>query len=635
MLRLVPAALVLAGTLSGCGPSRMEIRRAVALAEASQSTQVNCERADACALASPLRELAEADRATSREHPRHHVLLLESGEDALLSRIHLIRAAQDSIDLQSFIYVQDDAGLFILHELLEAARRGVRVRVLLDQLFSFDDPAFLAELAQQHANFRMRLYNPTFRRARTNPFQFAAGIACCFTRFNQRMHNKLLLVDGSVGITGGRNYQNRYFDWDPAFNFRDRDVLVTGPVARQMQDSFEVFWQHPESVPIAELKDVAALLLDSSARSEPPPPAASWLNAPAPLTRSHRMLDLSAQAQNAALIRQRFVAPALPVAGPVQYVSDLPNKDFEPNTGRETDLSGQMRTLVAGARERIVLQTPYLVLSRPAREVFAELDERDGSPRVVVSTNSLASTDAFPAYALSHKYKRTYLRDLGFDIYEYKPFPADAPVDVIDHDNGDGDGDGEGPLAEGVSEFRFFRFYIPGSPGSRRDQGPVPLEQAGMRIGLHAKSLVVDEEIALVGTHNFDPRSDRFNTESALLVRDRVVAAALVASIERDIAPGNSWAIAPRPELPMISGLNYSVGKLFEQLPLFDFWPWRYATSWEFRADIPDCEPVPRDDARFEQCYEPVGDFPGVALDLKSIYTRILTAFGAGLAPVL
>ena len=95
-----------------------------------------------------------------------------------------------------------------------------------------------------------------------------------------------------------------------------------------------------------------------------------------------------------------------------------------------------------------------------------------------------------------------------------------------------------------------------------------------------------------------------------------------------------SSCCAPRPKPPVLSGLNYSVGKVFEQLPLFDFWPWRYATSWEYRG-LPECTPVPPEHPRFAECYQPVGDFPGVQLELKGIYTRILTAFGAGLAPIL
>jgi putative cardiolipin synthase len=163
----------------------------------------------------------------------------------------------------------------------------------------------------------------------------------------------------------------------------------------------------------------------------------------------------------------------------------------------------------------------------------------------------------------------------------------------------------------------------------------VPLQRAGVRIGLHAKSLVVDRRVGVVGTHNFDPRGDRYNTESAVMIEDPAFAAALADSIRRDTEPGNAWVIAPREKPPVFSGLDYSMGKVGEHLPIFDLWPTRYGTSYEFMPG-PDCPvPLPIDHVRFRACYRAVGDFPEVNLGLKSITTRIFTAFGAGLAPIL
>jgi putative cardiolipin synthase len=602
--------------LGACMPSRKDIREGVAAAQREQDTALTCDRADRCAITSPLRELGTRALAASRGgDPQHEVLLLESGQDALLARVALIRSAQRSIEMQTFIFAEDDAGYFMLHELLEAARRGVKVRVLLDQLFSVDDVRLLASLAQAHVNFDLRLYNPTFGEANTGPVQFVAGILCCFSRFNQRMHNKLLLVDEQVGITGGRNYQNRYFDWDPVFNYRDRDVLAAGPVARTMLESFEAFWKHPRSVPVAALRDVRRWVGD----------AGDPMAAPR-LTRAEQILDLSAQADNAALIQQRF-GPLARRVGRVDYISDLPNKPFERNSAAERDLTTSLQGLLRRADQRIVLQTPYLVLSRDAQKLFRELQARPEPPVITVSTNSLASTDAFPVYALSHKYKRRYLREFGFHIFEFKPFPADIPIDIGTTGALDGLDDHE----EFFSESR--RAFGSGASGSGGDlRGPLPLKRAGLRIGLHAKSMVIDDELGMVGTHNFDPRSDKFNTESALIVHDAGFAAELAATILKDASPENAWTIARRPKPVVLSGVTYSVGKAFEALPLFDLWPFRYATSYELR---PGCEPLEPDDPRFHECYEAVGDFPEVGLPLKSIYTRILTAFGAGLAPIL
>ncbi len=235
--------------LAGCGLNRQLARQADAIVAAARPDTLTCTRADHCAIDSPYRQLVAAARAADTPAaPVHYVNVLERGEDSLLLRIHLIRAASTSIDIQTFIWAEDDAGWLMLDELIAAARRGVHVRVLADQLFSLDDVEWLARIARAHANLDFRLYNPTFDKAVTQPLEFAAGVLCCFSKFNQRMHNKLLLVDGEIGIAGGRNYEDRYFDWDDEFDYRDRDVLVLGPqTGREMQASFDQFWAHPRA----------------------------------------------------------------------------------------------------------------------------------------------------------------------------------------------------------------------------------------------------------------------------------------------------------------------------------------------------------------------------------------------------
>jgi len=551
--------------------------------------------------------------ASTPEAPRHYVMLLDRGQDALLARLHLIRAARESIELQSFIFDADDSGALVLEELLRAARRGVKVRVLLDQLYGLPDPNLQASLAGQHANFELRLYNPTFDEAKTQKLQYAAGILCCFMKFNQRMHTKLVLVDGVAGITGGRNIQDRYFDWAEGYNYRDRDILVMGPVAKAMAANFDAFWSYERSRPAEELKDVAERL--HRAGGVPP----SWLfdpDRPPPPPRVTAMRD---EAGDGAAVMARMEPLRLSV-GHVDFYADLPEKHGG-ELRAEEDASLAMHDLVESTQGELVIQTPYLVLSREARRVFRGLQKRPDKPAVWVSTNSLAATDAFPVYAMSHKYKRLYLRELGFRIFEYKPYPTDAPINVA--------------ATGALGEERAAHLPMFGSGSSGSSSGPVPLKRAGIRVGLHAKSIVIDDRIGVVGSHNFDPRSDNLNTESAVVIDDPAFARALADSIRRDISPANSWVIAPRDKPPLFSGLDYSLGKISEHLPLFDLWPLRYGTSYEFRPG-PDCPtPLAPSHPRFRECYEPVGDFPEVAIGPKWLYTRILMAFGAGLAPIL
>jgi phosphatidylserine/phosphatidylglycerophosphate/cardiolipin synthase-like enzyme len=625
---LLPCMVLAVGACSSLSPLQRE--RALRIANDARSTASTCDRPDACADPSPLRELGtRAYSESSPEAPHHYALLLDYGQDALLARLNLIRSASREIDLQTYIFDEDDAGHLVLDELLDAARRGVRVRVLIDQLSALKHVDTLAALAGVHANFEVRIYNPVLGRARINYPQYVLAAACCWRRLNQRMHSKLLLVDDLVGITGGRNYQNDYYDWDAAYNFRDRDVLVAGPVTREMAENFEAFWNARRTRRIAELVDVGHRILSEGVPALPQSDFAL----------PERAQRMARDAADEALVDERLVAAALPV-GKVEFLADLPQKHRRSNEDKVATSSHGLRELIASAQHEVLLQTPYLVLSPAAQQLFRELHDRDPRPRVIVSTNSLAATDAFITYALSYKYKRRYLRDFGFEIHEFKPFPQDAPID-LDATGSVGvewQADGtpvftqvtqsgrEPPLGREYSALRWSGFSA---------NKPVPLQHSGARFGLHAKSMVIDERIGVVGTHNFDPRGDRYNTESAVVIDDPAFAQALAASIRRDTAPANAWTIARRDKPPVFAGLEYSLAKISERLPIFDLWPVRYATSYEFKPG-PGCPlPLPPNDPHFRQCYTPVGDFPEVQLGLKSLLTRIFTAFGAGLAPIL
>ena len=224
--------------------------------------------------------------------------------------------------------------------------------------------------------------------------------------------------------------------------------------------------------------------------------------------------------------------------------------------------------------------------------------------------------------------------DVDMDLEDDEAAPA-APAPSVSHKELRERYDRRSAIGRDQYRRALSREYAALRHASRRTAQPVPLKRAGVRIGMHAKSLVIDGRIGVIGTHNFDPRGDQYNTESAVVIEDPVFAKALGDSIRRDIAPANSWAIARRDKPPVFSGLDYSVGKMFEALPVFDFWPMRYATSYEF-VPGPQCPaPLLPSDPGFRACYRPVGDFPEVDLGLKGITTRIFTAFGAGLAPIL
>jgi putative cardiolipin synthase len=595
------ALLLAAAMLAGCGVDSKLAKKADAIVAETRPIALDCAAENHCPIDSPYRALvADADAASTPDAPVHYVNLLETGEDSLLLRVHLIRAARKSIDIQTFIWAEDDAGWLVLDELIAAARRGVHVRVIVDQLFSIDDIEWLSRIAEAHANLELKVYNPTFDKAVTQPIEFAAGVLCCFARFNQRMHNKLFLVDGEIGIAGGRNIENRYFDWDQAFDYRDRDALVAGPAAgREMRASFDAFWAHRRAVPLTRLNDVNQRIVADVGRAETlePPAGIDWA----------RIGSLRARASDAGYIRALFTDDALRV-GRIEYFSDSPDKPEHPESPAAEALTQHIAELLHDAGREVVFETPYLVLSSRAQKIFHALHKR--RVPVIVSTNSLAATDAFYVYALSHKYKKRYLKRYGFEIHEFKPFPGDAGEFVRDYDR----------LTGGIDTAEYHRY------------GRAPLKRRGVRLGMHAKSLVIDGTIALIGSHNFDPRSDDYNTESGFIIHDATVALRVRAAVLRDTEPENAWVIARRHGDPFVESVNDVIADVSTALPLFDLWPFRYATSYELK---PGCLPLPPSDPHFYECYDDVGDFPEVDLPMKTIYTRIVTAFGAGFAGIL
>ncbi|MDO1529609.1 phospholipase D family protein [Fulvimonas sp. R45] len=633
-----------AALLQGCTLTRAQIRRADALVAASPGRATLCQRADHCALPSPLLRAADQALAESTaQHPVNIVTLLDDSEAALVARLNLIRAARRSIDVQTYIWDQDDIGQLVLDELVQAARRGVQVRILADQLFSFEDVDLLDRLARVSPNFHVKLYNPTFHAAHTPPLEFAAGVLCCFMKFNQRMHNKLVLVDDSIGITGGRNYQNRYFNWDDGFNYVDRDVMVGGAAAKEMAASFDLFWHHKRSVALTHLRDVNRRI-----RHDASPPA--W---PTPhYTDPVRVARAQEEAEDQGWLAQHLTDPSLRT-GRVDYFSDLPAKTDEPHERSVRAFTSHLMHLVANAKREVVLQTPYLVISKRARRIFERLHKETPPPRIVISTNSLASTDAFAVYAMSYKHRKRYLTKFGFEIHELKPH-ADSAAEAYEQANvwdqdgtmpdDDGSG-GEGIAATGAAGRGKGRHGggRPRFPGTVRRPGlfgsngrrnrPAPLHSSGRRFALHAKSMVVDDRFAMVGSHNFDPRSDHYNTEAGVIVYDPRFADELRDSILRDTEPQNAWVIAARrPTVPVLGGISQVIGDVSAKLPLFDLWPFRYATSYDLK---PGCTPLSPFDPKFHDCYTPVGDFPDVALSPKLIVTRLITAFGAGVKGIL
>ena len=590
------AVLILALLLGGCALSSKSVREVDNRVSLHQETGQTCfpRDLDNCAPDSPLLDLG---RINSKKG-RHHVTLLEFGEDSLKLRLHLIRAARDYIDVQNFILRRDDTGELFLNELLDAARRGVKVRLLLDQMFSFSDAEYLVMLTMTHSNLQVRFYNPTFYKAKMAKHDWLTGLACCFRNVNQRMHNKLQVVDDVVGLVGGRNIADRYFEYDTNYEFKDRDVAVFGPEAVKMRESFEWFWNSPKTVPVQHLRDVANELLNSEPASlgkyEPPGRLGALLN----------------QLEDTDHLRQVFVDTAFPVKR-LLYFSDLPRKHESGDNKPYQDITGELYDVLVSAQHSVLIQSPYMVLSKRARKVFTKLRQDNPGIELVFSTNSLASTDADTVYANTHRHKGKYVKDIGFRMYEFKPFPLDAPeffprwTKLIEEKK------------QGISS----RSVVSG------DNSTIPMPAP--RIGIHSKSFVVDGKVVLIGSHNFDPRSEGFNTENGLIIWDEVFASHLESQIRRDIEPQNSWVVAPRPK-----GREAETAAEPPQgtLGTDNVWPW--GDTWVYEL-LPEKEPLPPGSEGFYQNYYPMGNFPQVVRTRRQISVLLVGSFFFFLEPIL
>jgi putative cardiolipin synthase len=600
---IIVLVLMIAGCVNGLH-KHAEIDKAVT---ALIDTEINCSDIPdgTCAIPSELHEMAEQGLAGfTSEEPQHFVSILNIGQDALLARLHLIRAAKKSIELQTYIWANDEVGRLIFFELLQAARRGVKVRVIVDQITVEESPDLLARLATAHVNLEISFYNPTFSRGKTTPLTLSTGALFSFSGINQRMHNKVFVVDELIGIVGGRNIENKYYDYSPTYNFKDRDVLVIGPVVAQMSNAFERYWNDEIVVKAVYLVDVGQEVVKLNESNQ-----STLMDKP----------DFSLFKDIDLLANQYSVFKYRPAIKPfltsrVEYSADLPGKPTGEEKIRQKDISNALRDVIGSAQKSLTIQTPYFVLSRTANREFKQLLRQNPNLQFRVSSNSLASTDLTMIYAITFKQKRDVIKNLKVNLYELRPFPADIRKYIPRYDQ---------LVVTESSE-------LYDDPSKNDDS--LPIIQKGPRIGMHAKSIVVDGKIAIIGSHNFDPRSISINTESAVIIWDENVARALEQNIILDTEPQNSWVIAKQESVPFISHFSNILGSISSMMPVFDIWPFQYTSSYQLKEGM---EMMPSDHPDFYKNYEDVGQFPEVNLSSNAVRARLIKSFGGFIAPLM
>ncbi|MDF2463167.1 MAG: cardiolipin synthetase (Cardiolipin synthase)-like protein [Ramlibacter sp.] len=437
--------------------------------------------------------------------------LLDSVDAAFGSRLAMIDGAQRTLDLQYYAIHADSSTEILLQRLRDAARRGVRVRVLLDDFNTVGDDAQVLRLAFE-PNVEIRLFNP-LPGSRSSLIGRVVTSLKDLPRMQKRMHNKLFIADNAIGITGGRNLGDAYFGGDGKSAFIDLEVLAMGRVVRDMSASFDRFWNDELAYPVQTLiskKELEELrkpptekASDPSKATPSPAPAASM---PAPTLTSAILPPESTPPPTGATQAPMDLRTVPLTWAPSLVMVDEPGKigpgDDEADAG-ETVVDGLLN-LMLQAKQDVLIISPYFVPGQATMEQFRQL--RAKGIRVRVLTNSLASNDAPAAHAGYARYRKDLVA-LGIEVYEMRAAQ-------------------EGTMA-GMGSTRGF--------GSSAGGGS---KSGSSRASLHSKAVVIDNRLLVVGSMNLDLRSQRKNSEVALVIRSAAMSRLATRQVEATFAQG-------------------------------------------------------------------------------------------------
>ncbi len=411
-------------------------------------------------------------------HPgKTGVVLVSDGLDAFALRALAARKAGRSLDLQYYLWHDDMTGRLLAREVHAAAQRGVRVRILLDDLNAEGlDPQLMA--LDAHPNIELRLYNPF--RNRRGPARVIEMMHRIFS-LNYRMHNKAWIADGRVAIVGGRNIGEAYFSADAEVNFRDLDLLLLGPAVQQASTVFDAYWNSTAAVPMAALSQKKPEMLRRML-------AGANMDALTPTAK--RYLDRVAQAEAQAVRDYYQQSLVLHWSAGVRVVADPPLK------GRDGDHRGwlihPLAEMLGTARRKALVVSPYFVPGESGTAALAALAGKGVETGVI--TNSLAATDVPLVHASYAKYRKILLEQ-GVHLYELK---------------------------------------ARGNTGSSSAFG-------SSSASLHTKAFTVDDARGFVGSFNLDPRSISLNTEMGVLFEDPAIAIDVRNEYLRLIDPATSY----------------------------------------------------------------------------------------------
>ena len=431
--------------------------------------------------------LAETSREVSRQFgpTQSGFHLLTSGKEALDWRLALLDHATTSVDIQYYIWDRDDAGALLLSRLLEAADRGVRVRLLIDDFQYAGNDRRLAAICQ-HPHIEIRLFNPQY--VRSGFLQPLLEFTFRFNQLNRRMHNKVFVVDNRLAIIGGRNIADAYFGLGDDYNFVDLDVLVAGRAVQDVSEGFDEFWNSEPAFPgdalVSDLRPEEAESIIDSIRKELAADAESMSESPF----SHRRKDW--HEDFAALAAQWHKGTAL-------MVQDAPVTKSGVERRRLVD---QAPPLVdPESPSEILFVSPYLVPREEMLEVIAGHSERGVD--IMLLAPSLAANDL----PLVHSHYRQYRRPLlkaGASLHELRAQPSESLRELTD------------------------------TAPNRAD-----------KVMLHLKGGVGDRQRCFIGSLNLDPRSLEINTEAGLFIESPSLSQELAEHFQSLMAAENAWLV--------------------------------------------------------------------------------------------